>query len=46
MVIPVIALLVSALFEGWHLTAVSAAGVGLSLLGLWGATRTPTKVSG
>ncbi|QDL53482.1 DMT family transporter [Rhodoferax aquaticus] len=39
MVIPVIALVVSALFEGWRPTAVSAAGIALCLAGLWGATR-------
>ena len=39
MVIPVIALAVSALLEGWRPTLVSAAGIALCLLGLWGATR-------
>jgi len=39
MVIPVIALLMSALFEGWRPTMVSTAGIALCLAGLWGATR-------
>jgi drug/metabolite transporter (DMT)-like permease len=39
MVIPVIALAVSAVFEGWRPTWVSAAGIALSLVGLWSATR-------
>lgn len=39
MVIPVIALAVSALFEGWRPTLLSAAGIALCLVGLWGATR-------
>lgn len=39
MVIPVLALVVSAIFEGWHPTPLSMLGVVLSLAGLWGATR-------
>ena len=39
MVIPVIALAVSAVFEGWRPTWVSGAGIALCLLGLRGATR-------
>ena len=39
MVIPVIALAVSAMFEGWRPTWVSGAGIALCLLGLRGATR-------
>lgn len=39
MVIPAIALLVSAALEGWRPTIVSAGGIALCLLGLWGATR-------
>ena len=39
MVIPVIALAVSAVLEGWRPTWVSGAGIALCLLGLWGATR-------
>ncbi len=44
MIIPVIALLMSALLEGWRPTLVSSAGIVLCLAGLWGATRpaTPT----
>ncbi len=42
MVIPVIALAVSAVFEGWRPTWVSAAGIALCLIGLWGATRPAT----
>ena len=42
MVIPAIALVVSAVFEGWRPTVVSAAGIALCLLGLWGATRPNT----
>ena len=44
MVIPVIALAVSALFEGWRPTLLSSAGIVLCLVGLWGATR-PEAVS-
>jgi drug/metabolite transporter (DMT)-like permease len=45
MIIPVAALLMSALFEGWRPTWVSAAGIMLCLTGLWGATRpAPTTV--
>lgn len=40
-VIPVIALLISALFEGWRPTALAVAGMGLSLLSLYLATRSP-----
>ncbi len=43
MVIPAIALAVSALFEGWRPTVVSGVGIALCLLGLWGATR-PTAL--
>jgi len=39
MVIPVIALAVSALFEGWRPTLLSSSGIALCLVGLWGATR-------
>lgn len=39
MVIPVVALAVSALFEGWRPTLLSTVGIALCLLGLWGATR-------
>jgi drug/metabolite transporter (DMT)-like permease len=39
LVIPVIALLVSAALEGWRPTALSTAGIALCLVGLWGATR-------
>jgi drug/metabolite transporter (DMT)-like permease len=39
MVIPPMALLMSALFEGWRPTPVSGAGIVLCLAGLWGATR-------
>ena len=38
-VIPVIALLISAVFEGWQPTAMSLAGMGLSLASLYIATR-------
>lgn len=38
-VIPVIALLISAVFEGWQPTAMSLAGMGLSLVSLYIATR-------
>ena len=43
MVIPVIALAVSAVLEGWRPTVVSAAGIVLCLLGLWGATHVPAS---
>jgi drug/metabolite transporter (DMT)-like permease len=43
MIIPVAALLMSALFEGWRPTMVSGAGIVLCLAGLWGATR-PTLI--
>jgi drug/metabolite transporter (DMT)-like permease len=39
MVIPVIALLMSALFEGWRPTWASATGIALCVGGLWSATR-------
>ena len=39
MVIPAIALVVSAVLEGWRPTVVSSGGIVLCLLGLWGATR-------
>lgn len=39
MVIPVIALAVSATFEGWKITPTAAVGIALCLTGLWGATR-------
>jgi drug/metabolite transporter (DMT)-like permease len=39
MVIPAIALLVSAVLEDWRPTWVSATGIALCLVGLWGATR-------
>lgn len=45
MIIPVIALLMSALLEGWRPTLVSAAGIVLCLAGLWGATRPATAVA-
>ena len=38
-VIPVIALAISALFEGWRPTPLSLAGMGLSLACIWLATR-------
>ena len=38
-VIPVIALLISALFEGWQPTVLSVAGMALCLASLWAATR-------
>ncbi|MCF8168014.1 MAG: DMT family transporter [Rhodoferax sp.] len=39
LVIPAIALVVSAVFENWRPTVVSALGIVLCLAGLWGATR-------
>ena len=42
LVIPPMALLMSALFEDWRPTLVSSAGMVLCLVGLWGATR-PTR---
>lgn len=39
LVIPAIALLVSAVLEGWKPTLLSGAGIVVCLLGLWGATR-------
>ena len=41
MVIPAIALVVSAVLEGWRPTVVSTGGILLCLLGLWGATHMP-----
>lgn len=41
MVIPAIALVVSAVLEGWRPTVVSTGGIVLCLLGLWGATHMP-----
>ena len=41
MVIPVIALGMSALFEGWRPTPIAALGIVLCLGGLWTATRQP-----
>ncbi len=38
-IIPVIALLISALFEGWQPTALSLAGMAIALGSLWAATR-------
>ena len=50
LVIPVIALLVSAALEGWRPTPLSTAGIALCLAGLWGATRpaaaAPTAATG
>ena len=46
MVIPVIALAVSAVLEGWRPTVVSAGGIALCLLGLWGATHVPPAATG
>ena len=46
MVIPVIALAVSATLEGWRPTVVSAGGIVLCLLGLWGATHVPSAAMG
>ena len=50
LVIPVIALLVSAALEGWRPTPLSTAGIALCLAGLWGATRPaaaePTAATG
>ena len=50
LVIPVIALLVSAALEGWRPTPLSTAGITLCLAGLWGATRpaaaAPTAATG
>ena len=37
--IPVIALLISALLEGWQATPLALAGMSLCLLSLWAATR-------
>jgi len=39
MIIPVIALVISAAFEGWRPDALAVFGIALSLLGLWGANR-------
>ena len=46
LVIPPMALLMSALFEGWRPTLVSSAGMALCLVGLWGATRPAQSTSG
>jgi drug/metabolite transporter (DMT)-like permease len=46
LVIPPMALLISALFEGWRPTLVSSAGMVLCLVGLWGATRPAQATSG
>jgi drug/metabolite transporter (DMT)-like permease len=42
LVIPAIALLVSAVLEGWRPAPLSTTGIALCLTGLWGATR-PTE---
>lgn len=42
MVIPVIALAVSAALEGWRPTLLSSIGIALCLAGLWAATRQPS----
>ncbi len=39
MVIPVIALVISAVFEGWQVTPLALGGMALCLLSLWVATR-------
>jgi drug/metabolite transporter (DMT)-like permease len=46
LVIPPMALLMSALFEGWRPTLVSGAGMVLCLVGLWGATRPAQSTTG
>ena len=46
LVIPPMALLMSAIFEGWRPTLVSGAGMVLCLVGLWGATRPTQSTSG
>lgn len=46
LVIPPMALLISALFEGWQPTLVSSAGMVLCLAGLWGATRPAQSTTG
>ena len=46
LVIPPMALLMSALFEDWRPTLVSSAGMVLCLVGLWGATRPAQSNSG
>ena len=46
LVIPPMALLMSALFEGWRPTLVSSAGMVLCLVGLWGATRPAQSATG
>lgn len=38
-IIPVIALVISAVFEGWEATPLAVAGMGLCLVSLWVATR-------
>ena len=45
MVIPAIALVVSAALEGWRPTVVSSGGIVLCLLGLWGATHVPAAIA-
>ncbi len=45
MVIPAIALLVSAVLEGWRPTPLSTAGIALCLAGLWSATRPATPAT-
>ena len=45
MVIPAIALVVSAVLEGWRPTVVSGGGIVLCLLGLWGATHVPAAAT-
>jgi drug/metabolite transporter (DMT)-like permease len=46
LVIPPLALLMSAMFEGWRPTLVSSAGMVLCLVGLWGATRPAQSTTG
>jgi drug/metabolite transporter (DMT)-like permease len=43
LLIPVIALAMSAAFEGWRLSVVSAVGIAVCLAGLWGAVRSAWK---
>ena len=45
MVIPAIALAVSAVLEGWRPTVISTSGIVLCLVGLWGATHMPPAAS-
>jgi drug/metabolite transporter (DMT)-like permease len=42
--VPVIALLISALLEGWQVTPLAVAGMALCLASLWTATR-PTRAA-